>query len=48
MHIGSYLAIGMSFYNVYLLKHRIIKQSIHLTKSKNPFIVKLVITKFYF
>ena len=38
-HIGSMLAFPVAAYNTYLLRQKIIKNAIHLTKSNNPKIV---------
>ncbi|CAD8101661.1 unnamed protein product [Paramecium sonneborni] len=50
-HYGSYMAFGMAIHNTYHLRQSILKQCIHLTKSKNPLIIKLTaipITSLYF
>ncbi|CAK84431.1 unnamed protein product (macronuclear) [Paramecium tetraurelia] len=50
-HYGSYMAFGMAIHNTYHLRQSILKQCIHLTKSKNPTIIKLAaipITTVYF
>jgi hypothetical protein len=39
-HLGSYIAIAMSFYNVYLLRQNILKNAIYITRSNIPNIVK--------
>ncbi|EAS00443.2 transmembrane protein, putative (macronuclear) [Tetrahymena thermophila SB210] len=40
MHLGSYAAFAIAYYNLHQLQQKIIKQSIHLTKSKNPKVIK--------
>lgn len=50
-HTGSYIAMAMSIYNVYLLRQNILKNAIHLTKSNNLKIVRpasFVVGGFYF
>ncbi len=50
-HTGSYIAMALSIYNVYLLRQNILKNAIHLTKSNNLKIVKpmsVVVGGFYF
>jgi len=39
-HIGSYVAFGIAGYNTFLLKQKIIKNAISITKSINPNVVK--------
>lgn len=39
-HTGSYIAMGLSVYNVYLLRQTILKNAIHLSKSNNVKVVK--------
>jgi hypothetical protein len=34
-----YAALALAFYNTYLLKQKILKNAIHLTKSNKPHIV---------
>ena len=50
-HAGSYFATIAAIYNTFLLRQKIIKNSIFLTKSNNPRFVKpmcFVIGSFYF
>ncbi len=50
-HTGSYVAMALSVYNVYLLRQTILKNTIHLTKSNNLRIVKpvsAIVGGFYF
>ena len=50
-HFGSFIAFGLAGYNTFLLKQKIIKNAIHLTKSNNPKIVTggcLVVGSFYY
>ena len=49
--MGSYAAAGLALYNTYLLRQTILKNSIALTRSNNPKIVRpasLVVSGFYF
>ena len=39
-HLGTFCALAMACYNTFLIRQRIIKNAIHLTKSNNPRIVK--------
>ena len=39
-HFGSYVAFGAAGYNTFLLKQKIIKNAVAITKSKNPTVVK--------
>lgn len=39
-HTGSYIAMALSIYNVYLLRQNILKNAIHLTKSNNMKILR--------
>ena len=39
-HLGTLFAFGMACYNTFLIRQRIIKHAIYLTKSNNPTIVK--------
>ena len=39
-HTGSYIAMAMSIYNVYLIRQTILKNAIHLCKSTKVKIVK--------
>jgi hypothetical protein len=38
-HFGSYAALVIAGYNTFLLKQKIIKNAIHITKSNNPNVV---------
>lgn len=38
-HMGSLIAFGLAGYNTFLLRQKIIKNAIHLTKSNNPQVV---------
>ncbi|KAM3144392.1 hypothetical protein pb186bvf_003556 [Paramecium bursaria] len=40
-HIGSSLAFCMAVHNLYYMKQSILKQTIHLTKSNNPKVIKI-------
>ena len=49
--MGSTMAFGVAAYNTFLLRQKIIKNAIHLTKSNNPRVVVAagaVVTGFYF
>ena len=37
---GSKAALLISFYNVYIIRQQIIKHAIHLSRSKNPRVIK--------
>jgi hypothetical protein len=39
-HLGSYAAFGLAGYNTFLLRQRILKNGIALTRSNHPMIVK--------
>ena len=39
-HGGTFFALGLAVYNTFLIRQRIIKNAIHITKSNNPRIVK--------
>ena len=39
---GSRFAIVMAMYNTFVIRQRIFKNAIHLTKSNNPTVVKIV------
>ena len=43
-HFGSYVAFFAAGYNTFLLKQKIIKNAIAITKSKNPTVVKAAAT----
>jgi hypothetical protein len=50
-HLGSYVAFGLAAYNTYLLRQKILKNAISLTKSTQPTVVKTAagaITLLYF
>ncbi len=50
-HVGSTFATLAALYNVFLIRQKIIKNAIFLTKSKNPRVVKsmcLVVGSLYF
>lgn len=50
-HIGSYVAFGLAAYNTYLLRQKVLKNAISLTRSTNPTVVKCasaVVGLFYF
>jgi hypothetical protein len=50
-HSGSYFALGLSIYNLYLLRQNILKNAINLTKSSNARIIKpmsVFVGSFYF
>lgn len=50
-HMGSTAALGIAGYNTFLLRQKIIKNAIHLTKSNNPNVVaaaSAVVSLFYF
>lgn len=38
--MGSKIAFCLATYNLYNIRQRIIKQAIHLTKSKNPWVIR--------
>lgn len=38
-HFGSYIAFGLAGYNTFLLRQKILKNAIAITKSNNPRIV---------
>ena len=40
-HFGSYAAVVLAGYNTFLLKQKILKNAISISKSNNPTIVKL-------
>ena len=40
-HLGSYVAFALATYNTYLLRQKILKNAISLTKSTQPAVVKL-------
>ena len=49
--MGSYVAVGLGLYNTYLLRQTILKNTIALTRSNNPTIVRTgsaVVAGFYF
>ena len=49
--MGSYVALAMTIYNVHLLRQKILKNAIHITKSNKPLVVKsvsLLIGSLYF
>lgn len=39
-HLGSYVAFGLASYNTYLLRQKILKNAIAITKSTQPNVVK--------
>ena len=39
-HMGSYIAFVAAGYNTFLLKQKILKNAIFITKSNNPTVVK--------
>jgi hypothetical protein len=41
---GTFFGLGMALHNTYHMKQTIIKNAISLTKSKNPMVVRMVIT----
>lgn len=50
-HMGSTIAFGVAAYNTFLLRQKIIKNAIHLTKSNNPRVAVaagVVVAGFYF
>ena len=50
-HLGSIFAFFLAIYNTFLIRQRIIKNSIYITKSNNPIVVKgtcLVVGLMYF
>lgn len=50
-HFGSLLAFGLATYNTFLLRQKIIKNAIHLTKSTNTKIVTagcFIVGSFYY
>ena len=49
--MGSLVAFGMAGYNTFLLRQKIIKNAIHLTKSNNPHVVRpacFLVAAFYY
>jgi hypothetical protein len=49
--MGSVLALGLAAYNTFLLRQKIIKNAIHLTKSNHPRVVSaasLLVGGFYY
>lgn len=49
--MGSLFATIAAFYNTFLLRQKILKNSIYITKSTNPHVVKstcLIVGAFYF
>ena len=40
-HLGSYVAFGVAGYNTFLLKQKILKNAISITKSNHPTVVKV-------
>ena len=38
-HLGSYVAFGLAGYNTFLLRQKIIKNAISITRSNNPKVV---------
>ncbi len=50
-HTGSTIAFGVAAYNTFLLRQKIIKNAIHLTKSNHPRVVipaSILVASFYF
>lgn len=42
IHLGTFAALIMSIYNTFLIRQRIIKNAISLSKSNNPRVVKVM------
>lgn len=50
-NLGSYVAFIMAIYNTFLLKQKILKNSIFITKSNNPIVIvsaSIFVGAFYF